>query len=126
MKFGKRSLGDPERLAELIRLTERLPEVNISGDQHLAFKVRKKTFAFYLDDHHGDGVVSIACKSTLEIQRDLIRRHKGRYFGPPYMTHQGWVGLRIDLDKVHWDEVADLLAAAYKMQAPKRLAAQVE
>src|SRR5262245_61275295 len=50
---AKRVLGDPKRLAQLLGICEALPEVDISGDQHLAFRIRNKTFAYYLDDHHG-------------------------------------------------------------------------
>jgi len=43
------------RRARLVESCASLPEVDVSGDEHLAFKVRKKIFAYYLHDHHGDG-----------------------------------------------------------------------
>jgi hypothetical protein len=30
-----------------------LPEATATGDRSLALAVRKKTFAYFLDDHHG-------------------------------------------------------------------------
>ena len=29
---------------------------------HASFKVKKKVFAYFLNDHHGDGIVGIWCK----------------------------------------------------------------
>jgi hypothetical protein len=42
---------------------------------------------------------------------------------PAYLGPRGWVALRLDIGKVNWDEVADLVAASYRQIAPKRLAA---
>ena len=46
---------DP-RLVRLTRICQALPEVvrEVKG-QHAGFAVRKKTFAYFLSDHHGDG-----------------------------------------------------------------------
>ena len=30
---------------------------------HAQFRVRKRTFAYFLDDHHGDGIVGVTCKA---------------------------------------------------------------
>lgn len=53
MPIGIRVLGDPERLAHVLRIAAELPEAEVSGDRHLALRIRKKTFAYYQDDHHG-------------------------------------------------------------------------
>jgi hypothetical protein len=121
MTDGNRVLGDPERLAQLIGICEDFPEVEASGDQHIAFRVRKKTFAYYQDDHHGDGIVCLNCKSTRERQAELVGRHPERYFVPDYVGAKGWVALRLDLPEVDWEEVEGLVFAAYLLQAPKRL-----
>jgi phosphoribosylglycinamide formyltransferase-1 len=126
MPVGKRVLGDPERLAQLLGICEALPEIDVSGQQHIAFRIRNKTFAYYLDDHHGDGIVSICCKSTHARQAELVRRHPRRYYLPDYVGPKGWVALRLDLPEVNWDEVAELVFAAYRLQAPRRLAEEVE
>jgi hypothetical protein len=123
---GKRVLGDPERLAQLLGICEALPEVDISGDQHVALRIRKKTFAYFLDDHHGDGIVSICCKSTFARQQELVSRHPDRYYVPDYVGPKGWVALRLDLPEIDWEEVASLVFAAYRLQAPRRLAEQIE
>src|SRR5262249_52939026 len=126
MPVGNRVLGDPERLAQLLDICEALPEIDVSGEQHIAFRIGKKTFAYYLDDHHGDGMVSICCKSTRERQAELVERHPGRYYVPDYVGPKGWVALRLDLPHVNWAEVTELKFAAYRLQAPRRLAEQVK
>ena len=32
---------------------------------------------------------------------------------PPYVGHRGWVGLRLDLPEVDWDEVAGVIEDAH-------------
>jgi hypothetical protein len=48
-----------------------------------------------------------------------------RYFVPPYVGHRGWLGVRLDVP-IDRDEIADLVADAYRMVAPRRLLAQIE
>ncbi|MGI8727538.1 MAG: hypothetical protein ACR2K6_07660 [Solirubrobacterales bacterium] len=36
-----------------------------------------------------------------------------RFSVPPYVGHRGWVGLRLDLPKVDWDEVAGVIEDAH-------------
>jgi len=99
--------------------------VEKTGD-HLAFRVRKKIFAYYLFDHHEDGMIAFCCKSTLaELQR-LIRDDPETFFKPPYVGPRGWVGVRIDLDNVDWDTVRELALRAYQETAPQKLAALAE
>lgn len=123
---GKRVVGDPERLAQLLGICAALPEIEVEGEQHLALRIRKKSFAWYLDDRHGDGIVSICCKSTLKRQAELVARHGARYYVPDYVGPKGWMALRLDLPEIDWDEVTALVFDAYRLQAPKRLAEQVE
>lgn len=116
-----------QRLNRILAIVSELPEAfaEPSGDHHV-FRIRKKTFAYYTDNHHGDGIVCIWCKSTLERQQELVFRDPVRYLIPPYLGPSGWVSLRLDLKSVDWDAVTDLLFAAYRMQAPKKLAAEME
>ncbi len=79
----------------------------------------KKTFANFVDNHHGDGRVAIWCKATLEAQEGLIQMDPEIFFRPQYVGHKGWVGIRVDRD-VDWNLVADLLEDGYRSVAPKR------
>lgn len=121
----KRNSRDRARLAKLLGICEALPEIDISGDQHLAFRIRGKTFAYYLYDHHGDGIVAITCKATRQHQQELVARNPEYYYVPSYVGPKGWVALRLDLPRIDWGDVANLIFNAYRLQAPRRLAEQV-
>jgi predicted DNA-binding protein (MmcQ/YjbR family) len=47
------------------------------------------------------------------------------YYVPPYVGARGWLGIQLDVGAVDWDEVAELIAVAYCLAAPKRLAKTV-
>ena len=100
-----------------------LPEASrtIHGS-HAQFLVRKKTFAYFLDNHHGDGIVSITCKVLPGENTALATAQPKRYYIPAYVGPRGWVALRLDTGKVDWNEVRDLLLGSYLLTAPKRLA----
>jgi phosphoribosylglycinamide formyltransferase-1 len=121
----KHSIED-SRLARLTQICLALPEATRKDmGQHASFLVRKKTFVYYLDDHHGDGIVSICCKVALGGNADLIASDPARFYLPAYIGHRGWVALRLDLGAVDWDEVGDLVVDSYRLVAPKRLAVLV-
>ena len=117
-----------QRRERLIEICETLPEITYeaAGDGHIAFRIRKKIFAYYLFDHHGDGMIAFSCKSTLNEQRRLIRNDAETFFVPAYVGPRGWIGIRLDLDDVDWETLTDLARQAFQMTAPRKLAALVE
>ncbi len=95
------------------------------GD-HAAFTVRGKKFAYFLNDHHGDGIVAVYARAFPGENTKLIEAHPRKFYSPAYIGPRGWVGLRLDRGRVDWDEVRDLVMASYLQVAPKKLRAQVE
>jgi hypothetical protein len=91
--------------------------------QHDAYLVRNKKFAYYLDDHHGDGRLALCCRAPAGQNTALAEADPARYFFPAYIGPRGWVGYYLDVATLDWDEVADLVQESYLMVAPKRLAA---
>lgn len=114
-----------QRLGKLLDLCTTLPEVTVApwGD-HLMVQVRKKTFAYYLNNHHGDGKVALCAKSLMPRQRELIAEDPDRYYSPAYLGVSGWVGARMDLPRVDWPVIKDLVKGAWLLQAPRKLAEQ--
>lgn len=112
-----------ERVAAIVA---ELPEATCTGDQHLTLAVRKKTFGYFLDDHHGDGVVGLAFKAPAGEQEVLVQSDPARFYVPAYVGAHGWVAVRLDVGKVDWAELRELLTDAYRLQAPRRLAAQLD
>jgi predicted DNA-binding protein (MmcQ/YjbR family) len=100
------------------------PEATVERHgSHATFRVRKKVFAYFLDNHHGDGIVSVCVKTRLGENQDLASVQPSRFYLPAYIGPRGWVGVRLDVPKVSWDEVAAFIASSYAIVAPKTLAA---
>jgi hypothetical protein len=110
--------------AQLVEICHTLPDVVSGGEQHIGFEVRKKRFAWFLDDHHGDGRVAVVCKAAPGRNTALVDEDPDRFFIPSYVGARGWVGIRLDVDDVDWDRVEELVLDSYRMTAPKRLVLQ--
>jgi predicted DNA-binding protein (MmcQ/YjbR family) len=121
-----KSSADP-RLARLTEIALTLPEATrqIYGS-HAQFLVGKRTFAYFLDNHHGDGIVAVTCKVLPGDNKVLAEAQPRRFYLPDYLASRGWVALRLDIGKVDWSEVKELLGSSYGLIAPQRLAEQVK
>src|SRR3954451_8207008 len=115
------------RLDRVSKIYSAFPKPNreISG-KHAIFQVGGKTYAYYLNDHHGDGIIGVACKVLPGDNEALIAAQPAKFYMPAYVGPRGWVGLRLDVAGVDWGEAAELLAGSYKLIAPKRLAIMVQ
>lgn len=88
------------------------------------FRVRGKTFASYLVNHHGDGKVALWLGSPPGAQEQLVRDEPEYFFVPPYVGPRGWLG--VELDKgLSWKRIAALVREAYEKVAPAGLAARI-
>jgi hypothetical protein len=116
-----------ERLEKLSAICLGLPQA-MREDQgsHASFKVGKKIFAYYLNNHHGDGIVSVCCKVLPGDNVRLIAVNPRKFHMPAYIGPRGWVGLRLDRPTVDWTEVKELLLASYTQTAPKKLLVLLE
>ncbi len=118
--------AEDRRLVRLTKICLALPEAtrHCTG-RHAGFLVRKKTFAYFLDDHHGDGIVAVTCKVLPGDNVALAAASPARFYIPAYIGPRGWVALRLDIGDIDWDEVTELVLGSYLRTAPKRLAALV-
>jgi len=118
---------DDRRLIRLTKICMALPEATtVREAQHAAFLVRKRTFAYFLNDHHGDGIVAVTGKVLPGDNQALASAQPERFYLPAYLAPRGWVALRLDVGEVDWEEVSELIACSYRLVAPKRLAALVK
>jgi len=114
------------RLKRLSKICLALPEaVRKDMGSHAAFLVRNRTFSYFLNDHHGDGIVSVTCKVLPGDNSSLATAQPERFYLPAYIGPKGWVALRLDSGEIDWDEVAELVICSYSLVAPKRLVAAV-
>ena len=119
--MAKTKPEDP-RLRKVSAICMKLPEVERKlGGDHADFRVRGKVFAYFLNNHHGDGIVSVCCRSQLGENIDRVSREPKRYYLPAYIGPRGWFGLRLDLPHVDWDEVTAVVESSYRLAAPRKL-----
>lgn len=117
---------EDHRLTRLTKICLALPDASrrVHGS-HAGFVVRKRVFAYFLDNHHGDGIVAVTCKALPGDNAALIRADPVRFYLPSYVGPRGWVALRLDGGKIDWNEVAQIVLGSYRLVAPKRLADSV-
>ncbi len=115
---------EDERLVRLTKICLGFPraEREIMGS-HAGFKVKKKIFAYFLNDHHRDGIVGVVCKVLPGDNAALIKADPKRFYMPAYVGPRGWVGLRLDVARVNWGEVKELAKGSYQLVAGKKSSA---
>lgn len=84
------------------------------------FRVRGKTFASYVINHHGDGRVALWLNAPPGAQELYVRHEPKHYFVPPYVGPRGWLGVNLDKG-ISWKQVAKLVREAYEKVAPATL-----
>ena len=87
--------------------------------QEPIYRVRGKVFAYFLDNHHGDGIVSVCVKSQRGENLDRARLEPERFYLPAYIGPRGWFGMRLDRGRVRWGEVAEIVEQSYRLTASK-------
>jgi hypothetical protein len=111
----------PEPLERLRRLCLALPEATERRSHGgPAWFVRDKKLFVTMSDHHHDDRVAFWCAAPQGAQEELIAADPSHFFRPPYVGGRGWLGVYLDVD-VDWDEVAQLVADAYRQVAPEGL-----
>jgi hypothetical protein len=109
-------------LAKVSKICLALPEANREDESsHAWFTVRKKPFCYFLDNHHGDGIISACVKGDKAANAKLIKQNPKTYYAPAYIASRGYVGIRLDSRSVDWKDVAARVAASWRLTAPKSL-----
>lgn len=101
-----------------------LPEADeVTSHGMPCFGIAKgKKFAYFTQDHHGDGKTALLVKiSGAEEQAMLIELDADRYYRPAYFG-DGWIGIRLDLGDTDWDAIGEWLRKSWLAVAPKKLA----
>lgn len=79
-----------------------------------------RTFASVHDEREWfEGRLCLWAAGPKELQETLVADGPERFFVPPYVGHRGWVGLRLDLPEVDWNEVAGVIEGAYAFIAER-------
>jgi hypothetical protein len=100
------------------RIALTLPEATeiVTWETDITFRVGKKIFVI-----GADGSDHASIKATLESQSDLVYRDPETFAPAPYVGRYGWIN--VDLTRLAVDELEGLIRQAWRMTAPKKLAA---
>jgi predicted DNA-binding protein (MmcQ/YjbR family) len=88
------------------------------------FRVRGKTFATYVVNHHGDQRVALWLPAPAGAQDHHLRADPRNFYVPPYVGVRGWIGVRLD-HGLAWKRVIALVREAYEHVAPASLKARI-
>ena len=104
------------------------PETSaVESHGHVGFKARKRMFAWYTVNHHGDNRIGLQLFSGHQLQQACLEEDaetgKGSFYLPAYTAGKGWVGMELNLG-LPWSTVYDLTRGAWLRVVPARLAAQ--
>jgi len=120
---------DPEWLTAQVReraMTLPAAEESLSHGMACFGITKGKKFAWVPTSHHADGRTALLVKiSGLDEQEQLIESDPHRFFRPAYFG-DGWIGIRLDLGDVDWDDIGEWLRRSWLAVAPRKLAAMME
>jgi phosphoribosylglycinamide formyltransferase 1 len=118
--------ASPEaRLTRVRALALALPEAEekLSHGMNAFFVKGGKFFAYFINNHHGDGITALLVKASgVEEQAQLIENDPDLYYRPAYFGPSGWIGIRLDSGETDWRHIEDWLTRSWRASAPKRLA----
>ena len=60
------------------------------------FRVRGKSFATYVVNHHGDGRVALWLNALPGAQEHHVRSEPAHFFVPAYVGPRGWLGVLLN------------------------------
>lgn len=80
------------------------------------FRSPKRIFAMYAaaDTHHGRGRPAVWVMAAPGRQERMVRTARDRFFVPPYVGPNGWIGVWLDKG-CDWDELDAMLTSAHAL-----------
>ncbi len=108
--------GD-DALDRLRALCLALPDVvEVISHGESTFRHRDRQFAMNASahNHHGNGRPAVWIKAEPANQEFIVTARPDRFFVPPYVGPQGWIGMWLDR-RVSWREVRELVTDGYRM-----------
>jgi predicted DNA-binding protein (MmcQ/YjbR family) len=88
------------------------------------FRVRGKTFATFVINHHGDQRVALWLPAADGAQEHHVRADPDIFYVPPYVGRHGWLGVRLD-QGLSWKRITGLIREAYEHVAASALRARI-
>jgi hypothetical protein len=83
------------------------------SNQHATFRAGKMVFAYFLDNHHGDGVVALCVKTSPRECERLVASEPERFYSPAYIGPRGYLGIRLNVPNVDWRDAEARFRTSY-------------
>lgn len=116
--------ADLARLRALCMAQPRAAEKSSHG-MPVFFIEKGKTFAWFSDNHHGNGITAVLVKTSgPDEQAMLVEADPDLFYRPAYLAPSGWIGLRLDQPGTDWDQVDARIEASWTYAATPRLREQ--
>jgi len=116
---------DPEADLERLRaiaMALPLATEKISDGAPVFYIEKGKTFAWFSHDYHGNRITAVIVRvGSLDEHEMLVEANPELYHRAAYFRAADWVGIRLDVDDIDWDHVADRVATSWELAAPRRL-----
>jgi predicted DNA-binding protein (MmcQ/YjbR family) len=109
----------PDRLARLRRLCLALPDASEKiawGDP--TWRVRYRIFAMQKGNVAGHRP-SLWLKAQDGVQQMLVSGDPARFFVPPYVGKNGWIGVWLDTRSLDWSMLTHLIEESHGLTAPR-------
>ena len=103
------------------------PEANerVSHGEPTWFAGKGKVFAMLDNHHHSSPHLSVWLPMPRGVQDALIKSDAARFFKPPYVGPNGWVGVVLDT-RPDWKRVAQLVRDSFVFVATAKLRARLD
>lgn len=114
---------DPD-LARLRAIAMSLPRAaeKLSHGMPVFFIEKGRTFAWFSDDHHHDGIRAVLVKTSgADEQALLVETDPDLYYRPAYLAPSGWIGMRIEGGATDWEHIADRVRSSWFLAATPKL-----
>lgn len=113
--------GAEAALARLTKVCLGLSDATVErAGKHATFRAKKRPFAYFVDNHHGDGVVGACFRVPVGAQEGLAADDPERLFVPAYIGARGWLGVRLDRPGVDWRDVERRARASHALATAPR------
>ena len=107
------------QLQRVRRVCRALPEATEKlSHGEPTFFVKKRVFAMFSNNHHGDGHVAVLLPAPPGLQEALIEEAPYAYYRPPYVGGSGWIG--VELDQVSNEALEGHIKEAWSLIARKK------
>jgi phosphoribosylglycinamide formyltransferase-1/phosphoribosylamine--glycine ligase/phosphoribosylglycinamide formyltransferase/phosphoribosylformylglycinamidine cyclo-ligase len=116
--------ADLARLRRLCLSQPRATEKESHG-MPVFFIEKGKTFAWFIHNHHGNGITAVALKTSGEDEQAmLVEAEPDLFYRPAYLAPSGWIGFRLDTGDTDWERLEARIEQSWAYAATPRLREQ--